>query len=60
MFSQEEHQTNILAVRKPQKTRNFAGIKVKYIARKHHHMNNDIIPKPLVEQGQELSCAEMK
>ena len=59
MFSQEEHQTNILAVRKPQKTRIFAGIKVKYVARKHHHMNNAIIPKPLVKQGQEFSCAEM-
>ena len=31
----------------------------KYVARKRHHMNNAIIPKPLVEQGQEFSCAEM-
>ena len=37
----------------------IAGIKVKYVARKHHHMNNAIIPKPLVKQGQEFSCAEM-
>ena len=59
MFSKEEHQANILAVSKPQKIRIFAGIKAKYIARKHHHMNYAIIPKPLIKKGQDFSCAEM-